>query len=137
MNVIIIGLPGSGKSTLMKQYASTHILYDDFLNTIYDYRMINALKNGKLVCISDPRLCNPKIFNMYIDKYFNPNNTILIIFENNPIKCFHNLKSRERFEYKDKIYKRWKNTLIKFVEIYNIETYKKWHYIIQPVKINK
>lgn len=94
--IIIIGLPGSGKTTLSNTFID-YLLFDDFISTFYDGKVIAALKSGNKVCLNDPRLCIYDIFIKYMDiieKYVDKQNIQLILFENNPTTCLSNVKHR-------------------------------------------
>jgi hypothetical protein len=85
-NVIIIGLPGSGKTYLMEQFVM-HKKYDDFIPSLCDGNLLTDLALGHKVCICDPRLCDYDHFKRYITGSFNPSDTRLILFENDPRQC--------------------------------------------------
>jgi hypothetical protein len=59
--LIVIGLPGSGKSTYCS-YFKDRLIIDDFLNTMFNGDLIKYLKEGKKIIINDPRLCIKKTF---------------------------------------------------------------------------
>lgn len=121
-NIIIIGLPGSGKTSLMKKYKDTHNLYDDFLNNMMSKNFCEDVKYNN-ICISDPRLCDPKKFDNIIRENFKPDNTLLILYKPDKEQCLENIKLRCKNtgkEYKNVI---WENTIDKFYKIYNIEYY--------------
>lgn len=101
---IIIGLPGSGKSYLCKEFEKKgYIVFDDFISHFYDGKLIELLecdKNKEIkICISDPRLCNYNTFLRFIETfsiyfYENPKNIHLTLFENDAERCLENVKRR-------------------------------------------
>jgi len=117
-NIVIIGLPGSGKTTLMKRY-KFHTCFDDFVSTLYNGDMFQALEHG-LVCVCDPRLCNYELFQRYIELYFDKSNTKLILFENKPDICIHNIEMRNKKEPRPGLIK----TIEYLASIYDINKYK-------------
>jgi adenylate kinase family enzyme len=97
--LIIIGLPGSGKTTYFNEnLKDKYEFYDDFISNIIDGKLICEIKKKeKDICIADPRLCNYQtflktiaIFNQFIDK----SDISLILFENNKDKCIINAEKR-------------------------------------------
>ena len=62
--VVVIGLPGCGKSTFLQNYDSRYRKHDDFIGTFYDNRMMHDLHSHRII-ISDPRLCDWNIFIKY------------------------------------------------------------------------
>ena len=88
MNIVIIGLPGSGKTHLSKTFPD-HIIFDDFISTLFDGKLQKYIKNDVPVCINDPRLCDINIYNKYDFSNFK-----LILFENNYEQCLENIKLR-------------------------------------------
>lgn len=94
--IIIIGLPGSGKTTLAKEYNS-YLIFDDFITKFYNGKMIDAIEKNFNVCITDPRMCIPEIFDKYMTKFLsilNKDQILLILFENNSQQCLINLSNR-------------------------------------------
>jgi hypothetical protein len=114
-NIIVIGLPASGKSSLSRPYESTHAIHDDFLDSFVNGKLLSDLKT-RYVWVSDPRLCNKQVFDTYIRSYFPPTTTELILFENDPEACIANIGSRDHRE-------RWINTIYNFSKIYALDNY--------------
>ncbi len=123
--VIIIGLPGSGKTFLSKKY-SEYVIFDDFIDNYFSGQVVNELnkiKNGNKVCLIDPRLCLPNIFKRYMiefQKYVNNDNILLILFENNPQQCIKNVANRT--DGKRNI----ESTIFKYSQVYDTENYTKY-----------
>jgi adenylate kinase family enzyme len=126
--VIIIGLPGSGKTTLAnKLFEQSNNLFkssvhDDFIPHISNGKLINQLKKGIVVFASDPRLCKFENMEKYIDKikkFVKNINIILIIFPNNPSIAKIQAKKREEFENGKNV-----NSAIEFyTKLYNPKLY--------------
>lgn len=129
MHIVIIGLPGSGKTSLLNKYKNTHIIHDDFMGSFFTGQIYSDLENGKQLCLADPRLCDIRFFNQYISANFSIGNTKLILFENDPDKCLKNIIVRE--DNKNII--RWENTINRFTEKYHINNYEGWNLEIIPV----
>ena len=94
MNIIylIIGLPGSGKTTLMEKFKRVLIIDD-----ITDIKELPT-SAPKRMAISDPYFCREKNLKLAVqtlaDKY--PEHTIKTIeFENNKEKALKNAKNRK------------------------------------------
>ena len=77
----VIGLPGSGKSTIVKEGAgnkcvrseATEVfdkseIFDDFLNEFYNNKALKAIESGKNVILIDPRMCIPYIWDKTVKK---------------------------------------------------------------------
>lgn len=65
--IIIIGLPGSGKTTYANDNLSkTHKIYDDCLFNWYSKELIDDINNKNNIVLIDPRLSNLDTFFKYI-----------------------------------------------------------------------
>jgi len=101
MLIIIIGLAGSGKTSY---FNSNEILkdryefYDDFLRNFFDGEIMEKIRENKDICLADPRLCNFRIFDEFIQeilKIIDKSFIKLILFENNPERCLKNSNDRK------------------------------------------
>ena len=95
--IIIIGLPGSGKTTFGQSLENTHKLYDDFITHFYNGKVIDDLKEGVRVCLTDPRLCDYNVFVRFmnqIEKCVDRAHIHLVLFENDPERCLENVQIR-------------------------------------------
>ncbi len=127
--VIIIGLCGSGKSTLSTKYQKDYIICDDFISKFYNGQTMARIIEGKRVCLIDPRLSIFTIFEKYIkiiEKHVCRNNIQLILFENDPQQCLINITHRPKLP-------KIEETIIKYSEKYLLTNYYQWQYKIIPV----
>ncbi|AFX93083.1 hypothetical protein CE11_01057 [Megavirus courdo11] len=140
--IIVIGLPGSGKTSWCKNQCG-YIIFDDFISTFYDGKLISALVDNSNVCINDPRICIFDIFVRHIniiEKYINRNNIYLVLFENNPKQCIINANNRIENKYnsmntfnpKQKILEkqRLEFNITEYTKKYSIDNYLKWNHTI-------
>lgn len=129
MIIIIIGLPCSGKTTFLKTLKNYEI-YDDFISRIFDGSLLTAIEDRtKKICVADPRLCKFEIFERYIRIFTSQHDVLLLLFENNPVKCLSNLNTRTT--------PRNVTTEINyFSSLYNIYKYKKYPHIVLDIKTN-
>lgn len=102
---IIIGLPGSGKSTYLNNN-STYFqnlrkhgyIFDDVLNNYNFVQIMDKLKqneNNYDVFFADPRFCDINIFKSVLNDiltYYDKDKIQLIMYENNPEDCINNKK---------------------------------------------
>jgi len=116
-HVVIVGLPGSGKSTLGVSLTS-HVYFDDFINTLCTGKLASALKGTRPVCVSDPRLCNYWWFQKYIQPYFHPDTTQVILFENDPEQCIRNTAGRPGGN--------WPSTIRRLSDLYQPSKYQSY-----------
>lgn len=123
--IIIIGLPGSGKSALSSEYElQGYKIYDDFLERYYESDLIMDLQHNIKLCINDPRLCNfynfKRIYNDIMKRTFLTNcNIKIIMFENNLFLCEQNIRKREHNSDINKI-KRLTTSIMHFSIIYHV-----------------
>ena len=133
--IVIIGLPGSGKTELMNKYSiSNYELFDDFVTSFFIGRLSSYLRQNKKVCACDPRLCLVENFQYYFNKFTEivPTNSILIIlFENNPEQCINNinLRTREQGNEKQNIL----NNVRDYSKNYDLKNYANCNCVIKPV----
>ena len=134
--IIVIGLPGSGKSKFCENLHNTdnYIIFDDFITYFYNDSVIDQLKTlndtKHKVCLADPRLCMYDIFTKYIKiilKYVNKSNIQLVLFENNPDMCIFNAERRN--DNKRNIV----NTIKKYSEKYVLDNYEDYNFLEMPV----
>lgn len=128
---ILIGLPGSGKTTFMYNMGvagqQNICVCDDVLYHQYIFRnMINKLYCDQYGCIiiTDPRLCDAHYFSTFMENniinIIPSENIDLILFKNDVDGCLKNIQIRE----KDNISKY--DDLVKFIECYK-DIYKSDH----------
>ena len=114
--IFIIGLPGSGKSTLIEHYKShpfiDYKIYDDWmewtLNDIIDKdfasdvnysNLIQDIKSGNNVIVSTIRFCLNEFLHKseyYLKSQFPDLNIKRIYFENDPVKSELNIRYRDK-----------------------------------------
>ena len=98
--IFIIGLPGSGKSYLLKQFPSDFYIVDD-PKTLNDF--VPTHGQNKIV-IAHPHLCSSLALDdlqSYLRSYYSENiSFITLYFNSNPEQCVINSNSEER---KDKL----------------------------------
>jgi predicted kinase len=107
---IIIGLPGAGKSTQIKQLRQSvsGICVEDFHGNAFEdsgdvknsrhfFALIEALRSGRDCIIADIAFCEPQRLNKLkeVVKEWIPAVTFEeIYFENDPVKCKRNIQLR-------------------------------------------
>lgn len=115
MFILVVGLPGSGKSTYVKNNYPDFIIHDDFLSNVWNGKAIDDVNKGKDVILVDPRLTYPKTFSRVINM-FNKQPDLIILFENDPDQCIMN--SKLRVPYRDV-----HRNITSFSEHYSFDTY--------------
>jgi GTPase SAR1 family protein len=131
--IIVIGLPGSGKSSFCRKFSNDgYLIFDDFISKFFDGSLIETIASGSNVCINDPRLCFFHIFSKYIsilEQIVPKNNILLYLFGNDPIQCFANLTKRNDLR------KISFNTLLNYSQHYDILNYNKWNYHLLKIHV--
>lgn len=127
--VIVVGLPGSGKTEHCKQYAEDgHVVFDDYLRTFWNGDLIKTLREGKKVCINDPRLCDFRVFDRHLKVFLNLNiegfsieNIKVVLFKNEPVKCLNNAQRRGT---QTGLQRGIENDIMTMSRLYDLEKYK-------------
>ena len=125
--IIVIGLSNSGKTTYCKNNIKSHFLYDDFIPSFYEGKIVNDLIKKKKIVLNDPRLCNFNTFTLFMnifETYISKKEILLILFNNEKEKCIRNIKKNELNVKENIIYNSKK---------YNIKKYNNYNNIIIPV----
>lgn len=131
MLIIIIGLAGSGKTSYYnsnEELKDNYELYDDFLRNFFDGEVIEKISEDRNICLADPRLCNPKIFNDFIEtilKVLDKSKIKILLFENNPERCLINANKR--------IDKNVNKMIEIYSKIYDLNNYLEFNYEIIKV----
>lgn len=128
-HIIVVGLCGSGKSHLLKEYSKTHAIHDDFVSNFCSGKLISDLNLGKRVCVADPRLCDYNIFEDYILGVFDMSEVHIILFENDTEKCVNNIGERKNPSW-------WVSTILKLSKLYDLSNYSQYDITIRKVYLN-
>lgn len=93
--ICIVGLPGSGKTTIAKSMAYREDVLLDDIKSLYDLSsalLFCSQSKGKVI-ITDPNFCileNRKS----AEKILKNHEVKWLFFENDPVKCLNNVKYR-------------------------------------------
>lgn len=131
---VIIGLPGSGKTTLAHEIGVDEV-YDDCLNDIhYKEKVLSSLEQGKNVCITDPRFCIYSTFERNIktfDHLHGQQSSIKVyLFENDLEKCILNVQKRGLKRDDENLVKEIQS----FSKYYNLDQFSLYMPAIVPVR---
>lgn len=128
--VIVIGLPGAGKTTLCQQIADRTrcVTHDDFITHMYNGQLIDDLQTHSLVCINDPRLCQPQILLDYmprLEAHVPRSQILLILFPNDANTASQQLQQRADRPNLTRA------TIHSYSKLYDLDNYVSWsRYII-------
>ncbi len=120
--ILIIGLPGSGKTTYAKSLTN-YLICDDFITHAYNGKWLRSIKDDNQVCLIDPRLCSYSIFDRYMKKILtvvDREDIKLIIFDKSIEECYSNVVNRNDGRKITKEY------LIQLNIKYNLNNYREW-----------
>ena len=144
--MIIVGLPGSGKTTFAKAYKELSeqkmemaIVFDDIVGNSTYNDFINTISNQSMknIIITDPRFCIENVFGGFVNKienFIQKEKIKIVLFENNKEKCLTNLKSREKNQSQFEKFAKSLNNLSKQYNTNN-QIYKKYSNVIIPINI--
>lgn len=130
--IIVIGLPGSGKTHLCQQLHDDHdyAIFDDFITYFFNNELVQHLQKGHKTCINDPRLCNPITFDKYINIFkqiIDLDQIHIVLFENNPESCIKNVIHRNK--YIDQFTK----NIWFYTRFYDLHNYQQYNHTIELV----
>lgn len=104
--VFIVGIPGSGKTTLaMTEYVTKgYIFYDDCVGSFIDGKAERDIREGRNVCLADPRFCYRDVFVRFLSKVIDSlesrdsresrDSITVVLTENNPQLALENIRKR-------------------------------------------
>lgn len=111
--IVVVGLPGSGKTTYMQSLQVSnpaYVLFDDYQGKAYNSdpdprlsehfgHLVSVLKQGQTAVVSDVRYCDSGERNAFLGAILNaaPNVALsFTYFQNNPDLCKANIQARGR-----------------------------------------
>lgn len=110
--ILIVGLPGSGKTYLANQLSNENRIFDDITS-------LDELSSNDNFVITDVNFCDKNILSVAIDKLnklFPYHSVEIIYFENDPDKCRNNVIYRCK-EFND--CRNVEGTIRRFEKIYD------------------
>lgn len=140
--VVVIGLPGSGKTTYINEVSGTK--FDDFINTFCTGEFMRELERLRYadteqpIYIGDPRLCDYGVFKKFMRRILEvieAGELKLILFENDPKACINNAKQRASTAMDDDDHDpdRVVNDIIALSKIYHVDNYTGYVHEIKKV----
>lgn len=98
---IVLGLPGSGKSTYLKKFNDCYIMDDILSDWLNQFKIRDNINSSKNIVVADPRLCSMKTFKILLDFFINnvvssESQIYFRYFENNSKQCLINIESRDK-----------------------------------------
>ena len=123
--IIVIGLPGSGKTFFCNQYKNDYTIFDDCKDLDQFTTAIDLYLNKQKIIISNPWFVlqdvQKKIIQTLIDKNVDIENDVQwIFFENNPQQCWQNVCFRQLQDPTDK--REVKSFIKTYTKLYHIPT---------------
>ena len=144
--MILIGLPGSGKTTFTKNYFDKNnddnndnniFIFDDIISNCNHLELLEKISNisEKTILVTDPRFCIQSVFTGFMQQiniFIKKDKIKLLLFENNKDKCFENLKIREKELSRLEKFNTSLNNLANKYDV-NHECYKNYFNVVIPV----
>lgn len=127
--ILVIGLPGSGKTSYCLENYPTYTIFDDFLMEWMTGNIQELINNGENVCLNDPRLCIKSTFKRIINQLYEmigKDDIHLVVFTNEPYYCAKNVAKRDDGRAVN-------HTIFGFSALYKLETYQEWQPEIKEV----
>lgn len=127
--LIIIGLPGSGKTTYAHNQLESYLIFDDCLTHFYNGKAMMAIEFGLDACLIDPRFCDFNVFKRYLKrilKIIDKEQIKLILYQNQPEICLNNIADRSDYDT-------LKPTLLTLSAVYDLDNYLDYNHEIKEV----
>jgi hypothetical protein len=119
--VIVIGLPGSGKTNYIDSAPKSALKFDDIIGTFCTGELMSGLGSGLDCYISDSRMCNYMVFKDLMSKTGFKGVLKLVLFNNDVKSCIDNVRRKHSKNTSKKIVEE----IIAFSHIYFLDNYKR------------